>query len=631
MPVLREHMDAVTDRSTFSVVDFVLSHSVFNGCNRQSLSRLVPHLIEKKLAPGETLYVADAPAGEIFLIVEGTLQITAAEGKEISLGEGLLGDEAIAGLKEYSGSAVAKSNSRVLVIPLTPFQAFLKVNPFLKDKLVQRFAIRNFSKSLPIAAAAETSPATPSQKSSGLPVFGWLLATVFPLCIVYFLQNDPAIPNRQALYLIAVIGCVAIMWMFQLLPDFIPALFAVLIIILLGLAPTETVLSGFASNSFFMALSILGLGTVLTTSGLGYRILLLLLKAGPANTWWNNMCVFLMGLILNPLVPTANGRIAIVSPFVQELLRFHDGKTAKREAGRLTVSALAGAGLFSAVFLSSKSINFIIYGSLPSQEQAQFQWLYWLYAASVCGLVMMVLFQVSFALVFRSSGSSTVLTKQAVRDQITVLGPMDRSEWAAVIGFCVLAISFTTNSLHRIEIPWVALSIFYGLLMFGFIDKEKFRKHIDWSFLVFLAALIGLVASMKHTGVDLWLTSKFDWLNAIMASNFPLFILMLAGAISAVRIVLPINATVVIFAALLLPTAVNIGVNPWLVGFLILFLSESFVLPYQASYYAQYCALTGVGQPAHDRRLVPYHLALAAMKLIAVYASMPFWKYLGLL
>ena len=167
--------------------------------------------------------------------------------------------------------------------------------------------------------------------------------------------------------------------------------------------------------------------------------------------------------------------------------------------------------------------------------------------------------------------------------------------------------------------------------MFGFIDNEKFRKHIDWSFLIFLASLIGLVATMKHTGVDMWLTVKFSWLNAIMAENFPLFILMLAGAIGVVRAVLPINATVVLFAALLLPNAENIGVNPWLVGFLILFLSESFVLPYQASYYTQYCSITGTGKPSDDKRLVPFHLALICMKLVSIYVSLPFWRYLGLL
>jgi DASS family divalent anion:Na+ symporter len=116
-----------------------------------------------------------------------------------------------------------------------------------------------------------------------------------------------------------------------------------------------------------------------------------------------------------------------------------------------------------------------------------------------------------------------------------------------------------------------------------------------------------------------------------MAEDFPIFIAMLAGAIGIVRFILPINATVIIFATLLLPTAGNIGVNPWLVGFLILFLSESFVMPYQASYYNQYCSITSTGHPGSDKRLLPFFLAIIAMKLVAIYASLPFWKHLGLL
>ncbi|MBU0481119.1 MAG: anion permease [Proteobacteria bacterium] len=614
-----------------SIVEILKSHPFFCRCDRLSLSRLIPHLQEKEHHPDECLYADCTHGEELYLILEGSLCLELENGTRNEITGGLLGEETSIGKKRYSGTATFTSKSRVIVFPVAPFKKFLEENAFLKDDITRSY----IHKLSPIENHTpyeddSFSPPNAIHNSALVQTLGWILATILPLCTVYFLRNDPTVPNDQALYLIAVVSCVGIMWMFQLLPDFIPALFAVLITILLGLAPTETILSGFASKSFFMALSILGLSAVLMASGLGYRLLLLLLKSGPANKWWYNTCVFIMGFILTPLVPTANGRIAIVAPFVSELLTLYDAKTARREAARLTVSVLTGAGLFSAIFLSSKSINFIIYGTLPMQEQARFQWMYWFYAASVCGGIMMVLYQIGFALLFRTPGTANI-PRKSIRDQLAILGPLNKGEWAAIAGFVVLVTSFATNSLHRIEVPWVALAIFFALLMYGFIDKEKFRKHIDWSFLVFLASLIGLVASMKHTGVDKWLTGQFSWLNVIMAEDFHIFIAMLALAIGAVRFILPINATVIIFATLLLPTAENIGVNPWLVGFLILFMSESFILPYQASYYTQYCSITGTGHPHDDKRLLPFYLAIIVMKLIAIYASLPFWKHLGLL
>ena len=68
------------------------------------------------------------------------------------------------------------------------------------------------------------------------------------------------------------------MWVFELVKEFLPALFAILLILILGLAPTDVVLSGFSSSGFFMAMSILGLGTVIVLSGLSFRFLLWLLR-----------------------------------------------------------------------------------------------------------------------------------------------------------------------------------------------------------------------------------------------------------------------------------------------------------------------------------------------------------------
>lgn len=614
-----------------SIVEILKNHQLFSRCNRLGLSRLIPHIREKEFNKNQCLYSDNGYAENLYLIVDGSVCLRLANGTQADISSGLLGEETSIGKKRYSGTATTTEQSRFIVIPVNAFKKFLHENAFLKNDLIRSY----INKLSPIQSSLDqidedVPPVTIGKNSSLVQALGWLFATILPICIVFFLRNDTAVPNDQALYLIAVVGCVAIMWMFQLLPDFVPAMFAVLVTILLGLAPPETVLSGFASKSFFMALSILGLSAVFRASGLGYRLLLLLLKSGPANKWWYNTSIFIMGFFLTPLVPTANGRIAIVAPFVSELLTLYDKKTAEKEAARLTVSVLSGTCLFSAIFLSSKSINFIIYGSLPIQEQARFQWLYWFYAASLCGGIMMVLYQISFAMFFKTPGRANI-SKDSILAQVALLGPLQKGEWAAIAGFFILVLSFATASLHHIDIPWMALTILFALLMYGFIDKDKFKKNIDWSFLVFLASLIGLVASMKHTGVDQWLAGNFHWLNTIMAEDFPVFIGMLAAAIGIVRFILPINATVIIFSTLLLPTAENIGVNPWLVGFLILFMSESFLMPYQASYYNQYCSITGTGQPNDDKRLVPYYLAIIVMKLIAIYASLPFWKYLGLL
>ena len=175
------------------------------------------------------------------------------------------------------------------------------------------------------------------------------------------------------------------------------------------------------------------------------------------------------------------------------------------------------------------------------------------------------------------------------------------------------------------------LAILFFLLMFQFLSTKDFQQGIDWSFLIYLASLIGLVRAMEDVGLDRWISGNLTWLQPLMAQNMPQFVALLAVAIFAVRLILPINATVVIFATLLVPTAVNIAVNPWLIGFLVLLISESFIWPYQASYYAQFRSMARPEAGVDSPRLVILHCLEFLMKLTAVYVSFPFWRSIGIL
>lgn len=598
---------------------FLAGHWFFQGCDRKALARLLPRLRQRDLAAGETL----AAAGEVFFASSPCLLFFRDE-KGPPVEVSVWGEEGLLGIGAVSGRVEAGSACRVFSLPVDLLAGMAESCPGLVQRAAQAFAAR--------CAAGRVEARPEAGQGDGAAaglreVCGWLGAMLAPALVLVLLRGDPVLAAGSR-YFLAIFASVACMWVFRLLPDFIPVIFGLLAMIVFGVAPPRTVLSGFASDSFFMAMSVLGLGTVIRASGLGFRILLMMISLRPGSRWWHNFCVFAAGLLLTPVIPSANGRIAIISPFVQELLGA--GGERKRAAARLTVSALAGASVFSAVFLSSKSINFIMFGYLPAQEQLRFQWTYWFVAASCAGLALLVMFIAAWSLVFRSEGPSR-LSRDTVKAQLRLLGPPSGSERAAVAGVLAFAVSLATSSFHRIEIPWIAMSVLFGLLMFGFLDRDSFRRSIDWSFLFFLGGLVGMVRTMRAVGVDRWLSGKCAWLTAYMVHDLGLFVVVLAGVLFAVRLVLPINATAVIFLTLLMPAAHASGVNPWIIGFMVLFLAETWVFPYQASYYLQFCSITGCGSPADDRRLAPFNLSILAMKVAAIYLSLPWWRFLGLL
>lgn len=620
----------MTSQTVESISDYLMAEPAFGFCPKADLARVLPHVKERELKAGEELHVLGKPAGQSFLIVSGSFKVggdNKGSGEGVVLTGGFLGEEAAIGLDTYVATVVATETSKVIVLPRIALENLTKFKAF-RDRLLASFSGR-FVEGGKQHNSQEWISVSKSAENPRL-VLGWILTFLTPLATYFYFSTYGDLPNVQAVYLISVVSATVMMWVFRLLPDFIPALFAVLCAILMGIAPPEVALKGFASDSFFMALSILGLSAVISVSGLSYRMLLLLLRAGPANKYWYNFSLFITGAFLTPIIPTTNGRTAIMTPFLTDLLNSMDEKSAKSVAPQLSVSLMSGLSLFSGIFLSSKSVNFVIFGMLPPQEQYLFQWLYWFYAASVVGAVLFVLFWIGSFVVFRGEESASI-PKSVVRSQLSLLGPVTPSEWAGIVGLVALVMSFLTAALHRIEVPWIALAILFSLLMFGFLGNKDFREKIDWSFLFFLGGLIGLVMVMRHVGLDAWLTLKLSWLGDYMAGDFFSFVLMLSAAMFVARLALPINATVIVFATFLIPTALFIGFNPWLVGFVLLLMSESFIWPYQASYYAQFISIAGPAARTDDRRVALMQILIFVFKLIAIYVSIPFWQSLGIL
>ena len=618
-------MDKIFSLEPYEIIN---REAVFRHCPNQALARFLPHVAVKSLQSGDELQYAGQTAKFVYLIVSGTFEAASEGGQKVNVKSGFLGQEAAIGMDLNIVTAVATSGSSVLVIPKAAIWELSKYPEFHQDLLNSFTSL--FGREPKAVEDEENSDDKKSYSSDLRIFFGWLMALLVPLSMIAGVVEFSSIPNEESLYLVAILSTSIVMWVFRLLPDFVPALFSVLGVVLFGLVPSSVVLAGFGSKTFFMALSIFGLSAVIVVSGLSYRILLLLLKIGPANKTWYYMCLFLSGSLLTPIVPTTNGRVSIVTPFMKDLLASFDEKSAKAEAPRLSAAVLGGTSLLSAIFLSSKSVNFLVFGLMPFQEQTRFQWVDWFVAASVSGAVLLVLYSLASWLIFKNK-ERPAIPKALVCDQLKILGPPSASEWAGVAGLLVLLVSFMTVAIHHIEIPWIALAILFSLLMFGFLDKKEFLTRIDWNFLIFLGSLVGLVSSMEYVGLDEWLTEKLSWLNHYMANEFGMFIVLLSVSIFLVRLAIPINATVVIFATLLMPAAINIGITPWIVGFIILLIAEGYIWPYQASYYSQFCSLAGPKSGADSKKVIILNAMQYAFKLAAIYASIPFWQYLGLL
>lgn len=617
-----------------SSIQALLQDDIFGKAPYAGLARILPYTSLRTLAPGEHLYRKGQKAEAFYFLLEGKLRLV-ADRLVADTDTRRFGQEAATDFADYLTDAVAETPVTVFVIPRTSMATLFAALPKLKSQFYLSL-LRTLSGDLfQSEATPDDKPATikTEVKADGgssvtYPnLLGWALTVIAPLLILTFGHGWGI--EKNALYFLAIFSSTVVMWVFSLVDEFVPGVFALLATLAMQLVPMPVILSGLASDGFMMAMSVLGLAAVIVASGLSYRILLFILLKLPNTPFWQNSALLLIGFLLTPLIPSINGRVALVTPFLTDMLEILHQKAKGLTANRLSVSAFTGVSLLSGVFISSKSVNFVIFGLLPDQIQDQFQFVSWLVAAAATAGVLLALYFLQAALMFR--GSETVfLSRDQLKVQLSLIGRVKNREWAAIAGILLFMVGVMTMSMHKIASPWIGMAILFGLLLFGALNKNEFREKIDWPFLIYLGGIVGITSAMNHLGLGQLIARNLPWLGEYMHTNFSLFILILAGVTFAIRLVVPISATIVILATVMMPVAVHYGVNPWVVGFIILILGEMWFFPYQCSYYLQFRQLTKGS--VYDEGLFLRFNALANLaKLAAIYATLPYWKSIGLL
>ncbi len=610
------------------IADKLQHTTVFSACTAQDLARVIPKVTIRFFQQGELLFQGGTPAENLYLLSAGSVKLVSGKRKVKEISSGFVGEEAAVNIPRYMSDGLVEIPAEVLVIPREAIKRLADTNPEVA---------RNFYNSLldhyktaedqPEQAVADTIKR--GRLSAGIvkPV-GWLLAMIVPASVLIFCTGTDL--DWSSRIFAAIFSSVIVMWVFRLSAEFIPCILALLVLVFLGIAPVGVVLSGFTSGSFFMAMSVFGLAVVLVASGVTYRFVLVALKYFPNSRFGYTLSIFLTGFLLTPVFPSANGRVSITTPLLTDLVEALGYKPGGKAATQLAVASFSGLSLFSGAFVSSKAINFVVFGLLPPQVKEQFSWAYWAFASAVFVLVIFLLYMLFSYLMYRND-ELPVLSREQLDAQLRILGPPSSKEWAAIAGVLLFFIGIATSSIHKIDTPWIGLVVLYIFLALGTLSKREFQKDINWPFLIYLGGLIGLATTMSYIGLDQWIGTKLLWMGQYMRENFMLFVFLLFILITLVRFAIPNNATVVIFATIFIPIAQISGINPWIIGFIILTLSDGWIMPYQCTYYVQFMEETRHHKIYNQNSMLVFNMLSNFIRLGAVYASIPYWRLLGIL
>ena len=456
-------------------------------------------------------------------------------------------------------------------------------------------------------------------------VVGWFLALAFPFVLGMTGVFDVGDATMNAQVFSAIFGTAIFMWMFDVVPSFVPGLFIILSSVTLGIVPHKVILSGFSSISFVMALSFLGLGSAVMASALPDRFYNFLKRFNPESFTWRLVALMTVGNFMTMTVPTVPGT-GVRLDMLKAMLR-NFTLTNARERFLAVLQILQGAQLLSPVFLSGSTLNFILLSLLRAQEQFNFQWLGWVQAMLFFGAIVLVGHLCLGWLISRFIGKDRKSKAAHIKFEES-RGELRLNDWIALGCFAIFCLGLLTSGLHKIYPAWLALLILYILLLYNVLPQEDFRHKIPWEAMILLGSLSGTLAALNHMNVSVQLGDRLEWLGSYMAVDFARFLSVLAGVVWVVRLLVPFGITAIILSAIFVPVSYQKGVNSWCVAISIVVLAQCWFFPYQSAEYRKIQEDFGKEQ---DRYFLSYNALMNVIRLGALYVSLGYWGRLGLL
>ena len=458
-------------------------------------------------------------------------------------------------------------------------------------------------------------------------ISGWFLVFLLP-SLVYVLGVASGLSVEASIFT-AMLAAAVLLWVFALVEEFVPALVVVVATLFIGLAPPSVALAGFSSPSLLLLLGVYALSAVISSSGLSYRLMLRLLLRLPDKPFWHQAAFLVSGYVLSPLIPSTNTRLSLLQPLFKDMVAGLRLPPRGPAITALLVAMFGGALLFSPMMATSKSSNIAGLNFLPAQLQAEFGGFFWLVAAGAAALVVTAAHLLIVPRLFPTKDESP-LPRGQIESQLAALGPVKPAEWIAAGGFVFFLAGCATVSWHHVAPAYLAGFVLLGLLLTGTFLRKNFQQQVDWPMIVFLLGMDCMIRIMDHLGLAQALAHAAGQVYGFVDGKIALFILAALATTLVVRVVLPVTAGMLTSAIILLPVAAAQGINPWICIFCTAVFSDISFFRHQGTNGILQIQAAGFFDQTDERGFTRYNLLMNAARVAAVYASIPWWKWLGL-
>jgi anion transporter len=620
-----------------------LAIPLFTSLGRLEIARLVPSFQHLDLAVGETLFQEGDKGDALFIIVSGSVCIRKQSGvSEINvarLGAGdHFGEMALLSGAPRSATAVAAEPLSLLKLSRPRFEALLKKHPsiasHLANILASRFSTQEWQPE-PLLQRERLSLLSSSTNGIFSGFLSFKCNSLVILCgavtasllLAWWLPFHSV--GRVPAALSGLLLGATIIWACDVFSYHAVAIALPVIIAILGLAPPEKAFSGFSSSSWFLVFGIYAITAAVGKTGLMYRLVLMLTRWFPKSYHGQTLATAISGLILTPVIPSANGRAVLAGPIVRDLcetLRFRKGSPG---AVGMAMAGLLGFGHMSSLFLNGNATCLLALGLLPPETIGKLTWGSWFIDALPLGMAYFFGCFAAIVSIYRPN-QKRILQQKIVDSQLCTLGKFTRQEKICLITVLVTLTAFLCQPLHGINSAWIAMASFLILFVSNVLDESSIRSDIDWNFLVSFGALLSFGTVISESGLTSLAATSIAPHIKRFAGNPYLFLPTIAMAVTCIRFALPLPAALLIGILSVVPIAGVVGISPFIIAQVALIAGNPWFTRNQNSVYLNF-------QKSSDNKLFEHDhvVSLSFWQLVAIIGaivvSIPFWQMRGLI
>ena len=616
----------MTSSTAFNTLDFL---------KPLQRARLATIAAEQTVQSGEVIFEEGKDSDYFYVLLSGEVKIENKIRSEIIYKDNFFGTEVPCGIEQYLFTATARNESKVLKIKKDSLYDAIDAYDLQKfqKRFLQNFVGAFYPENFLVFKKDLSERLLNEANRFWIEGIGWIMSAIAPF-IVYWLVHKSSMSYQCQVFL-SILSAWSIITSFRLMSDYVATMLTIFLLIAGGVVKTKVILAGFSSGNFIIALSLLGLASVLVSSGVAYRLMIQILKFFRPTYFGDNILMLALGGWLTLGVPSFLLRADMMKIFFHDTLHIRNLSNDSKQAQALGFSAYCGIGIFSQSILSSSMMHFVLLGLFWGQYATQFDWSGWLYASlGPLAVILLGYFIILYCMPGKKIGykNEQNISRQAHLEQILkILGPATSTEKASFVCMFAAILSLATVSIHGIEPDVICLLILLFLFAFHFMNDKGFQSRIKWDFLIFMCGLSGIAFAADDVGLINWLEDNTKWMTEYLNNHFFALTSFMIILTFIFQLTLPRDVNINILSIMFIPLFQKNGITPWVADYIINTIGRIWFFEYQEPEYRIFAKDGKHYSVESANNLKNMRLILNIFYVLSIYIGIYYWKWIGIL